>query len=118
MSRRKVRLTKPPPPPAHLSERTAAHWRNLAEICVRLHTLREADLSALELLAATLATEQQAREQLERDGLTVTTGAGGVKPHPAVRMAETARAQAIALLDRFGLNPKARSGVEAIDDDY
>jgi P27 family predicted phage terminase small subunit len=116
MPRRKTRLTKDPPPPEHLSERAAAQWKRVAALCVRLKTLREADLPALELLVNALATEQEARELL-KGGVTVNTGAGGVKPHPAVRMAETARAQAIALLDRFGLTPRGRKGVAEVDDD-
>jgi P27 family predicted phage terminase small subunit len=118
MTRRKTRLTKPPDPPAHISERAATQWRRVAQLCVRLKTVREADLPALELLVNALATEQEARALLDKEGITVNTGAGGVKPHPAVRMAETARAQAIALLDRFGLNPRSRRGIDEIDDDY
>lgn len=117
MPRRRIRLIRPPLPPENLSACARAHWERVAAACVKLRTLREADLPALELLVGALAAEQTARAILDKNGLTVETAAGGVKPHPAVRMAETARAQAIALLDRFGLNPKSRSGVERIEDD-
>ncbi len=87
-----------------------------APLCVRLGTVREADLPALELLATILATEREACELLDKQGIVSATGAGGLKPHPAMRMAETARGQAIALLDRFGLSPRARKGIDALWD--
>lgn len=111
------RLTRTPSPPPTLSPRATVFWKRLIPLCVRLRTVRTADLPALELLAAVMATEHEARETLDREGMTVSTGAGGVKPHPCLRVAETARNQALALLDRFGLNPRSRKAVERVWDE-
>lgn len=79
---------------------------------VGIGTLTQADLRAFELLAVTLAAEAEAREVIQREGLTVLTADGGRKPHPAVRIAETARAQAARLLSGFGLCPKGRQSLD------
>lgn len=106
------RLNRAPSPPAHLSERAAGEWRGLAPVAVRLGTLTQADLRGFELLCVTLAAEAEARATLEREGMTTATGGGGLKPHPAVRMAETARAQAARLLADFGLTPRGRQSID------
>lgn len=107
-----TRLLEAPPPPAHLSKRAAAEWRRVGPAVVAIGTLSGADLRAFELLAQTLATESEARELLDRDGMTTATADGGMKPHPALRTMETARTQARALLADFGLTPKGRQGVD------
>ena len=100
-------LTRAPPAPKTLSPRAAALWRRLLPICVELRTIRRSDLVAFELLVVALATEQDAREALNRDGMTVATAAGGIKSHPCLKVAERARAQALGLLAQFGLTPVA-----------
>jgi len=107
-----ARLSRAPLPPARLSDRAAAEWRQLAPAVVALGTLTQADLRAFELLAVTLGTEMEAREVLQHEGMTVPTADGGRKPHPAVRVAETARAQAARLLADFGLTPRGRQSVD------
>ncbi|WP_232435689.1 P27 family phage terminase small subunit [Burkholderia ubonensis] len=84
-------LTVAPPPPDGMSSRAAAEWDRVAPLVVSLGLLNASDLRALELLAETLATEAQLRETLDREGLTIATGTGGSKAHPALR---DARAQA------------------------
>jgi len=106
------RLAVPPAPPARLSPAAAAEWRGLAAVLTDAGTITAADCRALELLAATLATEAEARAVVAVEGFTVPTGDGGAKPHPAVRIMETARGQAAALLRDFGLTPRARASVD------
>lgn len=107
-----VRLSRVPPPPAHLSERAQGEWKTVGKAAVGVGTLTQGDLRAFELLAVTLATEAEAREVIAAEGMTVSTGDGGRKPHPAVRMMETARAQASRLLADFGLTPKSRQSID------
>ena len=109
-----ARLTIPPKPPAQLGPRAAAEWRRIAPAAVGIGTLTTADCRAFELLAQMLATESEARELLAAEGLSLNTGDGGRKAHPAVRTMETARAQAARLLAEFGLSPKARQGVDVL----
>lgn len=106
------RLRTPPKSPPNLSDRAKAEWDRVAPAVVGLGTLTSADLRAFELLAQTLATATEATEALATDGLSVRTGDGGLKPHPAVRIMETARMQARALLAEFGLTPRGRQGVD------
>ncbi|HDR8861634.1 TPA: phage terminase small subunit P27 family [Burkholderia territorii] len=106
-------LTVAPPPPDSMSSRAAAEWVRVAPLVVSLGLLSASDLRALELLAETLATEAQLRETLDREGLTIATGTGGSKAHPALRALSDARAQAARLLDAFGLSPRGRQAIDA-----
>lgn len=111
---RGARLTKPPRPPAHLSEGACVQWRRLAPAAVALGTLTTTDLATLGLLAETLATAEAARAIVEAEGFSVATADGGAKAHPAVRIMETARGQARPLLEAFGLTPRARQALDVI----
>lgn len=104
-------LKRVPPPPKTLSERAVAEWRRLAPLTVRMGTLSDVDLPALALLCEVQATIAEASDILRRDGMTATTAAGGHKPHPGVRILESARNQAAGLLREFGLTPKSRRSV-------
>jgi P27 family predicted phage terminase small subunit len=73
--------------------------------------MRGIDLAAFELLASALATHRQAAEIVERDGYTVSVRGGGSKPHPAVRIMETALTQATRLMSDLGLTPRGRSTI-------
>jgi P27 family predicted phage terminase small subunit len=108
------RLLTVPRPPKHLSQRAATEWKRVAPALVAIGTLTGADLRALELLAETLATEAEARAILATEGLTAQTADGGSKSHPAVRIMETARGQAVRLLADFGLTPKGRQSVDIV----
>lgn len=104
-------LTTVPLAPDHLSEAAKAEWDRLAPLVVSLGTMSRADLRAFELLAATLATASDAEAIVKREGMTMPTGGGGVRSHPAVKVMETARAQAARMLEQFGLTPKVRNYV-------
>src|ERR1700730_7455142 len=73
------RLKHPPAAPKHLSPRARVHWRRVAVAAVGIGTLTRADLSALELLSVTLATEEEAREVIAKDGMMIKTEASGGK---------------------------------------
>lgn len=109
-----ARLSRAPTPPAGLSEAAAAEWRRLAPSAVSIGTLTLADLRAFELLCETLAAEREARSTLQREGMSTSTGDGGRKPHPAVRVAESARRDAARLLADFGLTPRGRQSVDTL----
>lgn len=100
-----------PPPPKHLSGPAAGEWARLAPIVSGLGTVSAADLRAFEMLCATLATASDAEATVREEGMTMPTGGGGVRSHPAVKVMETARGQAARLLEQFGLTPKARNYV-------
>lgn len=104
-------LAKIPPPPSHLSAAASGEWKRLAPIVEGLGTVSGADMRAFELLCSTLATAGDAESTVRKEGMTMQTGGGGVRSHPAVKVMETARAQAARLLEQFGLTPKARNYV-------
>lgn len=104
-------LAAMPPPPEHLPDAASREWKRLAPIVAELGTVSAADLRAFELLCSTLATASDAEAAVRAEGMTMPTGGGGVRSHPAVKVMETARAQAARLLEQFGLTPKARNYV-------
>jgi len=104
-------LTAVPPPPAGASERVRLAWSEVAPLIQSAGTLTAADLPALRLLAESLATAALAQETIDREGITVQSGNGSVKPHPALNAMDKARSQAHRLLNDFGLTPKARNYV-------
>ena len=90
----------------------ATEWRRLAPELVETGSLTGADLRALELLAETLAIEAEMRALISAEGATIPASEGGKKGHPALKIATDARAQAIRLLESFGLTPSSRHRVD------
>lgn len=106
------RFKEPPAPPQGLSDRAKQEWLELARVTTELGVLTSADLRALALLAETLATEGELREVLRREGLTILGANENSKAHPACRLMESTRNQAMRLLADFGLTPRGRLGVD------
>jgi P27 family predicted phage terminase small subunit len=94
-----------PAAPAHLSKYAAEEWARLAPVAIQAGTLSENSARSFELLCEILATERTARELVTTAGMTVSSGRGGRKPHPALRTMETARTQAAPLLKLFRFEP-------------
>ncbi|MGO9717262.1 MAG: phage terminase small subunit P27 family [Steroidobacteraceae bacterium] len=106
-----------PAPPEHLTARARAEWLYFAPSLAALRTVAAADLRGLEMLCETLATAQQAQAVIASAGLTIGSARSGkIRAHPAIKIMETARAQATRLLIEFGLTPRARSHVEPAAD--
>lgn len=87
-------------PPAHLAPETAEWWRAV---------LGDYELEAHHLRLLRLACEawdrcQQARDILDRDGLTTETDSGGLKTHPAVAIERDARLAFARLLRELDLD--------------
>jgi P27 family predicted phage terminase small subunit len=106
------RLLKPPRPPAHVSELAASEWRRLAADLVESRVLATGDLRGLELLCQALVLESEMRSIIAAEGATISTAEGGRKAHPALKAAMEARAQAIRLMQEFGLTPSSRQRVD------
>jgi P27 family predicted phage terminase small subunit len=70
----------PPQPPSHLSPSARQWWR----ATVDRNELEEHHLRLLQLVCEAWDRAQTAREQLQREGLTVAGREGGIRPHPAV----------------------------------
>jgi P27 family predicted phage terminase small subunit len=73
-------VSAPPPPPEHLSASAAAWWRTTTERFV----LEAHHLKLLQLACESWDRCQAARAQLDKDGLTVASERGDVRPHPCI----------------------------------
>jgi P27 family predicted phage terminase small subunit len=78
-----------PPPPEHLKERSAEFWRTIVEN----YDLRPADLERLRQSCESIDIIDAAREQLDRDGLTLEDRFGQTRQHPLVNVERDARAE-------------------------
>jgi P27 family predicted phage terminase small subunit len=76
-------------PPKHLKAATRRWW---AEVCARW-VLEEHHQRVLTLAGEAWDVAQEAGALIRREGLTVTTKAGGPRAHPCVKIAAEARLQ-------------------------
>jgi P27 family predicted phage terminase small subunit len=77
-----------PQPPSHLSSEAANWWTAI----VSEFELLPADLKVLQAAAESWDRAQQARQEVEADGLTVEDRWGQKKQHPAVNVERDSRA--------------------------
>ena len=91
--------------PAHLTPEAASWWRSvLADYELEDHHVR-----LLRLACEAWDRCQQAREEIDRDGLTIRTGDGGLKAHPAVAIERDARLAFARLVRELDLDAGAPS---------
>ena len=95
-----------PEPPDHLRVPTADWWRSV----LIDYDLEEHHVRLLHLACESWDRCQQAREQIDRDGLTIQTGDGGLKAHPAVAIERDARLAFARLVRELDLDAGAPSG--------
>ena len=94
------RRTRSPTPPNHLGEPECEIWK---------HTFSEYDLStdiAVDVLRTALEAHRrarEAREAIERDGMTVVGRDNQMKPHPLLAVERDARAQWLAAIKQLGI---------------
>lgn len=108
-----TRLAKAPRPPASLSPRAAAEWREMAPVLVAAGLLTSADLRLLAMLSETLAMEAELRDLVRTEGVTIPAAEGaGRKGHPALKAILETRAQGLRMLEAFGMSPASRQRVD------
>lgn len=90
----------PPDPPGHLSAEAASWWTYVTTTWA----LDRHHLLLLRAASEAWDQAQQAREVLARDGLTVATADGGIKAHPCLTVATSARAQFASLVAQLDLD--------------
>jgi P27 family predicted phage terminase small subunit len=87
-------------PPAHLSPSARQWW----ETTVETYVLQEHHLRLLQLACEAWDRAQEARERLNREGLTVQGAEGGLKAHPAVGIERDARLAVARLVRELDLD--------------
>lgn len=97
-------------PPAHLSERSAAVWRQVAPMLRRLQVLTEADVIALEMLCDAVADYRLARAQLGDEFVTHSArGSEMLSQWLVAKSLSSKRAE--SFLAKFGMDPVSRSRI-------
>ena len=102
-----VRLT----PPAWLSDEAREHFDRLAAHYHAMEILGGCDVTAVALLAESLAEYIAAREEVKRAGRSTESATGTVMVHPAVGARNKAHDQVVKLLREFGGTPSSRVGL-------
>lgn len=92
-----------PKPPAHLKPDTARWFREV----VRDYELESHHLRLLTAAAECWDRLQEARVILDRDGLTISTGDGGLKGHPAIAVERDSRLAFARLVRELDLDADA-----------
>lgn len=97
-------------PPAHLAERSAVVWREVAPMLRRLQVLTEADVIALEMLCDAVADYRLARATLGDDFVTQSAkGSEMISQWLVAKQMSSKRAE--AFMGKFGMDPASRSRV-------
>ena len=91
---------EPPKPPRHLRAPTRRWWSEV----VGDYVLEGHHLRLLQLAGEAWDRAQQAREQLQAEGLTVPTADGGLKPHPCVGVEKDSAVRFARLLREIDLD--------------
>jgi P27 family predicted phage terminase small subunit len=104
-----------PTAPAWLPDEAKREWRRVARLLTATRVLAESDLSALALYCEAYARYRAALDEITgKDGkltLTVDTGTGSIKAHPALTIMNQAQGQMRAILVEFGMTPSSRTRV-------
>lgn len=96
-------------PPAHLSARSAAVWREVAPMLRSIQVLTVADLLALEVLCDQVADYRHARAQVGDDFVGHSPKTGAQMLNQWLVAAQMTAKHAEQLMSRFGMDPQSRA---------
>lgn len=102
-----------PPCPKHLTAAAKAHWKAVAPRMARLGILTEIDDEAFGALCEWHAIWVEAKRQMVREGITLTSKTGYTMPSPSFTVASKALKQMESLWAEFGMTPSSRSRIKA-----
>lgn len=97
-------------PPAHLAQRSAAVWAEVAPMLRRMQVLTEADVLALEFLCDAVADYRLARETCG-DDFVAHSHKGSQMLNQWFVAKLTAKKSAESMMGKFGMDPASRSRV-------
>ena len=104
-----------PDQPGWLTKEARAHWDEVVPILLKLGTLTFADGEALAEYCDVWARLRKVNRVINQKGHTFTTPNGYVQQRPEVGIAKGLRADLTRLMDRFGMNPSARTRIRLSD---
>ena len=84
---------------------------NLYEILNEQSVLTSLDDAAMNLIGSNYHNYIEATKIIQREGLIIESPRGEKKAHPCVKIQLDASIQLDKLMDKFGLNPKARKEI-------
>lgn len=97
------------PPWASASARE--RWDEIAEVLAGMQVSTQADRGAMVLLVDAVAQYVQARDQVDKEGITSVGSMGNIIVNPAVRVRDSAWARAMKAMEQFGMTPSSRASV-------
>lgn len=96
--------------PEHLDEIACREWERLEPILSGMKVLTDADYLALALLCQQTSTWIRAKEEVERDGMTIEG-----RRHPLLTLISDAAKNMGRCMSELGLTPAARVKVKTVD---
>ena len=103
-------------PPAFIGEYGAEEWHRVGPVLIRLGLLTEADLVAFTAYCMTVQVMIEAKQDIDRNGMTIE-GVRGVVRNPALATFAAATTSLRNLAVEFGMTPSARSRLHTSADD-
>lgn len=100
-----------PNPPAYLDRAGRLAYLRVATILVEMGVASGADGEALSMFAQDYSDYLRDLKQVRKEGRTVSTGTGSVKPHPLIAVYREAMRSMARTLSKFGLTPADRASV-------
>ena len=88
-----------------------AFIKNLYTLLNKQEILTSLDDSAMNLIGGTYHNYIEATKILQKEGMLITSPRGERKAHPCIKIQLDAQIQLDKLMDKFGLNPKARKEI-------
>jgi len=95
--------------PEWLNDLATEEWVRIAPVLAAKSVLTEVDMSSMAGYCQNYAKAIMAEEMIEKDGMTVTGGSGGLKPHPAIAIANSAWDRCLKFAQDLGITPSSRS---------
>jgi len=86
-------------------------WRRVAGILYDAGLLTVADHDLLSLYCEAMVTYREAMKRVREDGEILESHTGSYYQHPALGVANRARAAMVPILREFGMSPASRSGL-------
>jgi P27 family predicted phage terminase small subunit len=102
-----------PKPPTWLDKEARAEWHRIVPDLEAAGILCEVDRAALSLLCDAWSKYCDAREIVDREGLTVESPKGGTAKHPCVSVMTDMHDRWKRMCEQFGLTPQSRSRIRA-----